>query len=222
MRARWRSRCKRIGLNFRDVLNALGMYPGRRVRSEQRVLGHGDGVGAGVSGVSWATRDGDGGWDRSGSFVTTDARWCLEHTARCCRSRKRRAFRSFFDGVVWAARFGGVEARVSGCLIHAAAGGVGMAAVQLAQCTSARRCWGRRVREMGDGEVAGRRRRCRALAIRVLWRRFGPGSGCRAQRLDGAISSTRACRCCLEGGRFMEMGKADFGTRRVSSGPIPG
>ena len=124
-------RVRATGLNFRDVLNALGMYPARSRRSAASAPAPCGGrcgiddLRVGTAVVALA----------HGSFATF-----ADHRRRSswCRSRRPRLRRSRDDPVAfltahYALRASGRSGPGERVLIHAAAGGVGLAAVQLAQ-----------------------------------------------------------------------------------------
>ncbi len=127
-----RIRVRATGLNFRDVLNALGMYPGEAGPLGLECSGTIEAIGENVSGLLIGQ---DVVAMASGSFrtlVTTDARLvALKSTAL---SHEEAAtipvvFLTAHHAFKNLARLQAGE-RV---LIHAAAGGVGLAALQLAQ-----------------------------------------------------------------------------------------
>ncbi len=120
------------GLNFRDVLNALGMYPGDPGALGNECAGVIVAVGEGVhefqiSDEVMALASGS-----FGRFVTTRAHWC-------CRKPSRMSFaEAAATPLVFLTAYYGLHhlAKIQNgerVLIHSAAGGVGIAAVQLAQ-----------------------------------------------------------------------------------------
>ena len=117
------------------------------------------------------------------------------------------------DGVLRAARPGRAAAGRA-VLVHAAAGGVGMAAVQLARHW-ARRCSPPRARPSGTLCGAGCRRRPHRLLAR---HRVRGGVPCRHRRrgVDVVLNSLAgefvdaSLRLLAPGGRFVEMGKTDI------------
>lgn len=120
------------GLNFRDVLNALGMYPGDAGSLGSECAGTVTAVGAGVEGVGIgdAVLALAGGTFRS--HLTVDARsvypvpsWLGVEEAASLPIVFLTAWHGLHE-------LAGVQ-RGDRVLIHAAAGGVGLAAVQLAQ-----------------------------------------------------------------------------------------
>ena len=153
------------GLNFRDVLLALGMYPGEAVMG-----GEGAGVvlevGVGVEGLGVGDRVMGvlpGGF---GPVAVTDHRllvrvpegWSFVEAASVPS-----VFLTAYYGLVDLAGLRGGE-RV---LVHAAAGGVGMAAAQLAGVLGAE-VFGRRARGSG-GRCGGWGWTMRISLLRVRW-----------------------------------------------------
>ncbi|MFI9463116.1 SDR family NAD(P)-dependent oxidoreductase [Streptomyces xiamenensis] len=202
-----------IGLNFRDVLLSLGMYPG-----EAQLGGEGAGVVTAVGGQVTDLAPGDrvmglftGGL---GTTVAVDRRlvvpvpegWSFAEAATTP---------AVFCTAMYALRdLAGLSAGES-VLVHAAAGGVGMAAVQLA------RAWG--------AEVYGTAAPHKAEVVRSLGvaadhvassrdlafeERFAEVSGGRG--VDVVLNSLAgefvdaSLRLLREGGRFVEMGKTDI------------
>ncbi|UYQ66234.1 type I polyketide synthase [Streptomyces peucetius] len=213
------------GVNFRDVLIALGMYPGEAplgseaagvvlevgaqvtdLRPGDRVFGF---VPEGFGPVAVADRrmvvPMPSGW----SFVQAAAVPVVHLTA--------------YYGLVDRA---GVRAgeRV---LVHAAAGGVGMAAVQLARhlgaevfATASAHKWDA-VRELGVGE--GRIASSRDLAFREAFLEATGGQGVDVVLNALAGEFVDASLDLLpRGGRFVEMGKADVRDPEVVGAAHPG
>ncbi len=202
------------GLNFRDVLNALGMYPG------QAPLGsEGAGVvletGTEVTGLSLGDKVlglfGDG---CAGPVAVTDARLLARLPGGW----------SFADGstapAVWlTAYYALVElARLTPgqkVLVHAATGGVGMAAVQLARHlgaevygTASPGKWPA-LRSLGldDEHIASSR--TTEFADKFLAATGGRGVDVVLNSLTGQLIDA-SLRLLPRGGQFIEMGKADI------------
>ncbi|MDI5965471.1 SDR family NAD(P)-dependent oxidoreductase, partial [Streptomyces sp. SL54] len=200
------------GLNFRDVLLGLGTYP------EPGLMGsEGAGVvlevGAGVTDLVVGDRVFGlfaGGF---GPVAVTDARllarmpagWSFVDAASVPMVFMT-AFYGLFD-------LGGLGSGES-VLVHAAAGGVGMAAVQLARwagaevfATASESKWPV-VRGLGVGE--GRIASSRDLGFEEVFRAASGGRGVDVvlNSLAGEFVDASA-RLLAEGGRFVEMGKAD-------------
>ncbi|WP_455754595.1 SDR family NAD(P)-dependent oxidoreductase [Streptomyces mutabilis] len=201
------------GLNFRDVLNTLDMYPGPAVLLGAEAAGVVTAVGDGVT--DFAPGDRVMGLV-TGGFAThavADARmvapvpdgWTWAQAASVPV-----AFLTAYYGLRDLAR---LEAGES-VLVHAAAGGVGMAAVQLA------RHWGaevygtagehKRALLRADGWDDTRLASSRDLGFEDRFRAAGGGRG-----VDVVLNSLAgefvdaSLRLLAPGGRLVEMGKTD-------------
>ncbi|MFC5153872.1 type I polyketide synthase [Streptomyces amakusaensis] len=198
------------GVNFRDVLNVLGMYPG-----EVLVGGEAAGVvvetGPGVSRCAVGDRV-MGFFDGAmGPLAVTDERlvaqvphgWNFAQAAAVPI-----AFVTAYYGLVDLA---GLSAGES-VLVHAAAGGVGMAAVQLARHLGAE-VYGTasRVKWAATGLDEGRLASSRDLGFEAVFaeRTGGRGVDVVLNALAGEFVDASA-RLLAPGGRFVEMGKADL------------
>ncbi|MFJ6296247.1 SDR family NAD(P)-dependent oxidoreductase [Streptomyces griseoviridis] len=201
------------GLNFRDVLNTLGMYPGPAVLLGAEAAGVVTAVGADVTGFAPG--------DRvmglvSGGFAThavADARmvapvpdgWTWTQAASVPV-----AFLTAYYGLRDLARLGAGES----VLVHAAAGGVGMAAAQLA------RHWGadvygtagdhKRALLRADGWADDHLASSRTPGFEDRFRATSGGRG-----VDVVLNSLAgefidaSLRLLAPGGRLVEMGKTD-------------
>ncbi|MPY48493.1 type I polyketide synthase [Streptomyces acidicola] len=196
------------GVNFRDVLNVLGMYPGDAGRLGHEGAGVVVEVGPEVTGLVVGDRV-MGLLD--GAFAptaVTDARllarvpdgWSFEQAASVPI-----VFLTAYYALVDLA---GLEAGES-VLIHSAAGGVGMAAVQLAQHlggevygTASEPKWAV-VRGLG---VVGER--IASSRTTEFEERFQPGVDVVLDSLAGEFVDA-SLRLVRTGGRFVEMGKTD-------------
>ncbi|QFG20256.1 type I polyketide synthase [Actinomadura sp. WMMB 499] len=200
------------GLNFRDVLIALGMYPGAGSMGTE-AAGIVTEVGPGVSGV----RPGDRVMglidDAFGPVAVTDHRtvvavpsgWSFTAAAAVPA-----AFVTARRGLIGLARLRPGET----VLIHAATGGVGMAAVQVARAVGvevyATASPGKHhvLREMGldEAHIAS----SRDLGFEERFRAATGGRG-----VDVVLNSLArefvdaSLRLLAPGGRFVEMGKTD-------------
>ncbi|MEU7857482.1 SDR family NAD(P)-dependent oxidoreductase [Nonomuraea sp. NPDC049141] len=192
------------GLNFRDVLMALGMYPGPASLGSE-----GSGVivevGSGVTGFAPGDRVLGLFEEGFGPYTTTDHRMIAHMPAGwsfVTAAAVPAVFATAYYGLV---DLGGVRAgdRV---LIHAAAGGVGMAAVQLARWlgaevfgTASPGKWG--ALTLDEDHVASSR-------TLDFAKKFG--------RMDVVLNSLAgefidaSLGLLSEGGRFVEMGKTDL------------
>ncbi|WP_394827934.1 SDR family NAD(P)-dependent oxidoreductase [Pendulispora albinea] len=202
------------GLNFRDVLDALGMYPG-----EARPLG-GEGagvvleVGEGVTNVAAGDRVLGLLPAAFGPIAITDHRliarmpegWSFVEAAGVSV-----VFLTAYYALVDLARLRAGES----VLVHAAAGGVGMAATQLARhlgaevfATASPGKW-ETLRELGFDEA--HRASSRTTAFEDHFRRVTDGRG-----VDVVLDSLArelvdaSLRLLPRGGRFIEMGKTDL------------
>ncbi|MGW4378243.1 alcohol dehydrogenase catalytic domain-containing protein, partial [Streptomyces albidoflavus] len=206
------------GVNFRDVLNALGMYPG-----EVPLGAEGAGVvlevGAGVSGL----RPGDRVMGLfSGSFANeavTDHRALTtipDHWSYTEAAAVPAAFLTAYYGLV---DLGGLRAGES-VLVHAATGGVGTAAVQLARhlgaevfATASPAKWPV-LRDLGipAGRIASSRNLDFAAAFTPVDVVLNSLAG---EYVDASLGLLAA------GGRFLEMGRTDIRDPEQLTTPHP-
>lgn len=213
------------GLNFRDVLVALGMYPGRA-----SVGGEGAGV---VVGVGAEVRDlavGDrvmGLMDGAmGTVALTDSRLMVkmpEGWSFVQAASVPIAFATAYYALVDLAGLEGGER----LLVHAAAGGVGMAAVQIARHlgaevfgTASDGKWDV-LRAMGfpDSHIAS----SRTLDFKDEFVHVTGGQGMDVVLNALAGEFVDASLGLLgDGGRFIEMGKTDIRDRGELAGEHPG
>jgi acyl transferase domain-containing protein/NADPH:quinone reductase-like Zn-dependent oxidoreductase/NADP-dependent 3-hydroxy acid dehydrogenase YdfG/acyl carrier protein len=214
-----------VGLNFRDVLIALDMYPG-----EAALGGEGAGVvvevGPGVEDLVVGDRVMGMFIDGFASVAVTDRRliaripegWSFSEAAAVPI-----VFLTAFYGLVDLAGLG-VGERV---LVHAAAGGVGMAAVQLARClgaevfgTASPGKWG--VLEglgLDEAHIAS----SRSLEFRDSFLEASGGRGVDVVLNSLAGEFVDASLGLLPGGgRFIEIGKTDVRDAGVVAGECPG
>ncbi|MGV2921901.1 SDR family NAD(P)-dependent oxidoreductase, partial [Streptomyces alfalfae] len=201
------------GLNFRDVLGALGMYPGELTLGAE---GAGVVLDVGAEVTCLAVGDRVMGLFPSGlgpvcvadahTVVAMPADWSYEQAAAVPV-----AFATAYYGLV---DMGGLSSGES-VLVHAAAGGVGMAAVQLARhlgaevfATASEGKWDA-VRALGvpDDHLAS----SRDLGFEEHFRTVTDGRG-----VDVVLDSLArefvdaSLRLLPRGGRFVEMGKTDI------------
>ncbi|QLH19423.1 type I polyketide synthase [Streptomyces sp. Rer75] len=202
------------GVNFRDVLNVLGMYPGDAGRLGHEGAGVVVEVGPGVDDFAVGDRVMgllDGGF---GPSAVADARmlarmpggWSYEQAASVPI-----VYLTAYYALVDLAGLGAGES----VLIHAAAGGVGMAAVQLAQHLGAEvfatASQGKWPTVRGLGVAADRIASSRTTEFEQVFSAATGGVGldvvldCLAgEFVDASLRLTRP------GGRFVEMGKTDI------------
>ncbi|MEY6564241.1 SDR family NAD(P)-dependent oxidoreductase, partial [Streptomyces sp. PGLac3x] len=202
------------GLNFRDVLNALGMYPGESGPMGTEAAGVVTAVGEAVTGLAPGDRvlgTVPGGF---GPVVVADQHY-LTHVPEGWTMRDAASVPLVFLTALYAFRdLASVQAgeRV---LIHAGAGGVGMAAVQLARhlgaevfATASEPKW-ETLRGLGldDAHIAS----SRDLGFEEKFREVTGGAG-----MDVVLNALAgdfvdaSLRITAPGGRFLEMGKTDI------------
>jgi polyketide synthase 7 len=201
-----------VGVNFRDVLVALGMYPGG---GEIGVEGAGvvTEVGPGVTGL--AVGDAVMGLlGVVGSEAVIDARLVTAVPAEWSLLQAAGVPVVFLTALYGLSVLAGVKAgdRV---LVHAATGGVGMAAVQLARhwgaevfATASRGKWDT-LRAMGfdDDHIADSR--SLEFEQKFLATTGGAGVDVVLDSLAGEFVDA-SLRLLVGGGRFIEMGKTDL------------
>ncbi|MFB8402644.1 SDR family NAD(P)-dependent oxidoreductase, partial [Streptomyces sp. NPDC055912] len=200
------------GLNFRDVLIALGMYPG-----EATLGSEGSGVitevGPDVTGLAVGDRVMGLIPESYGDVVVADARTVVPIPSEWSFAEAASVPVAFLTAYYALGDLAGVR-RGERVLVHAAAGGVGMAAVQLARhlgaevfATAHPSKWGV-LREMGVAEdhIAS----SRDLGFRAAFLDVTGGAG-----VDVVLNSLAgefvdaSLELLPRGGRFIEMGKTD-------------
>jgi polyketide synthase 12 len=200
------------GLNFRDVLIALGMYPGAGT-----VGGEGAGVvlelGPGVEDLAVGDRV-MGLLSGLGSVSVTDRRLLVQMPEQWSFAQAASmpiVFLTAYHGLVDLAALKAGE-RV---LVHAAAGGVGMAAVQLARhlgaevfATASPPKW-QTLRSQGFDPAHIASSRTLEFRDRFLEETGGRGVDVVLDSLAGELVDASLDLLC-EGGRFIEMGKTDI------------
>jgi len=200
------------GLNFRDVLNALGMYPGDAGPLGNECVGEVVAVGEGVFDVAIGDQVVALGAACIANFVTTQAALVVKRPAPLDPLEAATVPVAFLTAEYALFKCGRLKAgdRV---LVHAAAGGVGIAAVQLARQAGAevfatagsdeKRAF---VRTLGAAHVASSRDPGFADEIR----RATDGRG-----VDVVVNSLagefipRSLDLLAPGGRFVELGKRE-------------
>ncbi|GAA2480555.1 hypothetical protein GCM10010276_16600 [Streptomyces longisporus] len=201
------------GVNFRDVLNVLGMYPG-------------DAGALGLEGAGWVVETGPGVTDLvpgqavmglfTGGFTplaVTDARLVAPIPAQWSMAQAASAPVAFLTAYHALVELAGLTAGES-VLVHAAAGGVGMAALQLAGhlgatvfATASEGKWSALERA---GIARERIASSRTLEFEEAFRAASGGSG-----IDVVLDSLAgefvdaSLRLAAPGGRFVEIGKTD-------------
>ncbi|MEE1943420.1 SDR family NAD(P)-dependent oxidoreductase, partial [Streptomyces sp. TRM 70361] len=198
------------GMNFRDVLNALGMYPG-----EVELGGEAAGVvvetGPGVSKLAVGDRVLGFFSGAMGPLAVADERLVAPVPAGWSFAQGAAVPIAFVTAYYGLLDVGGLVAGES-VLVHAAAGGVGMAAVQIARHvgaevygTASPGKWG------ATGLDAGHLASSRDLEFEKTFaeRTGGRGVDVVLNALAGEFVDA-SVRLLTEGGRFVEMGKADI------------
>jgi acyl transferase domain-containing protein/acyl carrier protein len=213
------------GVNFRDVLMALGMYPGEVGALGGECSGVICGVGPGVSGWSAGDEVMALAPGAMGRYVTVDAR-LVSRVPRGLTSEEASTVPVVFLTAWYALHDLGSLRRGERLLVHAAAGGVGMAAVQLAQwigaevlATASAGKW-EVVRSLGVSRVAN----SRDLSFVESFRSTSSGSpvvdvvlnSLAGEFVDGSLSLLSS------GGRFLEMGKTDIRDESAVTASHPG
>ncbi|TDT97680.1 acyl transferase domain-containing protein [Streptomyces sp. 846.5] len=201
------------GVNFRDVLNALGMYPGDAGLPGLEGAGVVTEVGPGVVGLAVGDRVMGLFPAAFGPVAVADARMVVRVPSGWSFAQAAGVPVAFLTAYYALVDLGGLQSgeRV---LVHAAAGGVGMAAVQVARGlgaevfgTASVGKWGA-LRGLGldDAHIAS----SRDLAFEAAFGAVTGGAG-----VDVVLDSLAgefvdaSLRLLPRGGRFVEMGKTD-------------
>ncbi|WP_405095197.1 SDR family NAD(P)-dependent oxidoreductase [Micromonospora sp. NBC_01412] len=221
-----RVRVRAAGLNFRDVLNALGLYPGDAGPLGGEGAGEVIEVGAEVTDLS----PGDAVFGVFvgcfGPLAVTDRRLLAPMPAGWSYVQAASVpvvFLTAYHGLV---NLAGLR-RGESVLVHAAAGGVGMAAVQLARhlgaevyATASPAKWDAlRALGLDDDHLAS----SRTLDFEARFRAATGGRG-----VDVVLDSLArefvdaSLRLLPRGGRFVEMGKTDIRDPRTVASDHPG
>ncbi|MYW04930.1 type I polyketide synthase [Streptomyces sp. SID3343] len=213
------------GLNFRDVLIALGTYPGAAVMGGE-AAGVVLEVGADVTGLAPGDRVLGVFGGAFGPVATTDHRMVVPLPATWSFAEGAAVPIAFLTAYYGLRDLGGLRDGQS-LLVHAAAGGVGMAAVQLA------RHWGADVfgtasqgkwdvlRANGFAEDHLASSRTLAFEEQITTATHGRGVDVVLDALAGEFVDA-SLRLLPRGGRFVEMGKADVRDATVVAAEHPG
>ncbi|MET8997332.1 type I polyketide synthase [Amycolatopsis sp. NPDC004169] len=194
------------GVNFRDVLIALGMYPDPAAVLGSEAAGIVTEVGTGVTGLAVGDRVFGLFTGAFGPEAVTDARllvpvpggWTFAEAASVPVAFVT-AYYALFD-------LGHLAAGQS-VLVHAAAGGVGMAAVQLARHRNA---------EVFATASPAKQDAVRALGVEHVASSRDLGFATQFPRVDVVLNSLTgpfidaSLGLLTPGGRFLEMGKTDL------------
>jgi acyl transferase domain-containing protein/acyl carrier protein len=203
------------GLNFRDVLTALGMYEGPAGAIGTECVGTIVGVGEGTTGF----RPGDEvmafAGDTFRSFATVPAKAVVRRPASLSVEQAATIPATFLTAFYALDRLAQV-ARGERVLIHAAAGGVGLAAVQLAQragaeifATAGSEAKREYLRSIGVTHVMSSR--TLAFADEVMAATGGGGVDVVLNSLSGEFID-RSVATLAPNGRFLEIGKKGIWT----------
>ncbi|MGE3267190.1 MAG: SDR family NAD(P)-dependent oxidoreductase [Chloroflexota bacterium] len=198
------------GLNFKDVLNALGMLPGPTLPFGMESAGTVTAVGSSVTDLSVGDDVLVLGPESFSSFVTTTAQLVVRKPASLSLSEAATTPVAFLTAAYGLDHLAGLKAgeRV---LIHAATGGVGLAAVQLAlragaevfaTAGSARKQ--AYLRSLGVQHVMSSR--TLDFADQILTATNGEGVDVVLNSLSGDFIA-RGLAALSETGRFLELGK---------------
>ncbi|MEV4141770.1 SDR family NAD(P)-dependent oxidoreductase [Dactylosporangium sp. NPDC049742] len=214
------------GVNFRDVLNALGMYPGEAGSLGQEGAGVVTEVGPGVTGFAVGDRVMGMFPGAFGPVAVADHRMIVGVPAGWSYAQAASVPLVFLTAYYALVDLGGLRPgeRV---LVHAAAGGVGMAAVQLARhlgadvlATASTGKWPV-VRGLGvDGTHLAS---SRTLAFEPQFLELTGGAG--ADVVLNALAREfvdASLRLLPRGGRFLEMGKTDVRDADAVAAAHPG
>ncbi|WEQ54930.1 SDR family NAD(P)-dependent oxidoreductase [Komagataeibacter nataicola] len=212
------------GMNFRDVLNALGMYPGEAGPLGSECAGVVTATGEGVTGFAVGDEVLALSARSFGLFVVTDARLVARIPQGLSFEQAATIPVAFLTA--WYALHDLAKLQAGErVLVHAAAGGIGIAAVQIAQWigaevlgTASTAKWDV-VRSLGVEVVAD----SRDVNFAETIRRATDGAAVdvvldalRGEFVDAGLSLLGP------GGRFIEMGKADIRDEASVSKTYPG
>ncbi|WP_435188580.1 SDR family NAD(P)-dependent oxidoreductase [Streptomyces sp. bgisy126] len=200
------------GLNFRDTLIALGMYPGEGVMGAEGA-GVVTEVGPGVTGLAPGDRV-FGMWTGGfGPYAIADHRMVAPIPSGWTYAEAASVPAVFLTAQYALTRLAKAEPGQS-VLIHAAAGGVGMAALQLARhhgltvyATASTGKWDT-LRRLGLGDGAISNSRTVQFADEFLAETGGRGVDIVLNSLAGEFVDA-GLRLLPGGGHFLELGKAD-------------
>jgi mycoketide-CoA synthase len=203
-----------VGVNFRDVLIALGVYPDAGAVLGSEGAGVITEIGAGVSGISVGDRVMGLFPHGAGTVVITDHRLVVGVPPGWSWPAAAGMSVAFLTAYYALADLAGVRAGQS-LLVHAATGGVGMAAVQLARhwgvevfATASRGKWDT-LRAMGLDEDHIADSRSLKFEQKFLSVTAGRGMDVVLNSLAGEFVDA-SLRLLPAGGRFVEMGKTDI------------
>ncbi|MFI5908335.1 type I polyketide synthase [Dactylosporangium sp. NPDC051541] len=221
-----RLRVRAAGVNFRDVLNALGMYPGEAGALGQEGVGVVTEVGPDVAGFAVGDRVMGMFPGAFGPIAVADHRMVIAVPAGWSDAQAASVPLVFLTAYYALVELGDLRAgqRV---LVHAAAGGVGMAAVQLARHLGAEvyatASTGKWDVVRGLGVAADRLASSRTLDFEATFRERSAGEG-----VDLVLNALArdyvdaSLRLLPRGGHFLEMGKTDVRDADAVAAAHPG
>nr|WP_246357067.1 non-ribosomal peptide synthetase/type I polyketide synthase [Pyxidicoccus fallax] len=212
------------GLNFRDVLNALGMYPGEAGPLGSECAGEVVAIGEGVQGLSVGDAVMAMAPGTFRRFVTVDARLVAPVPAGLSFEQAATIPIAFLTAWYALHDLGALKPGER-LLVHAAAGGVGMAAVQIGRmlgaevvATASPSKWDV-VRSLGVTQLAS----SRTVEFASALRQASGGKGVdvvlnalAGEFVDASLSLLSA------GGRMLEMGKTDLRDPAAVAAKYPG
>ncbi|WP_405854124.1 SDR family NAD(P)-dependent oxidoreductase [Streptomyces sp. NBC_01515] len=214
-----------LGINFRDVLIALGMYPGAA-----ELGGEGAGVvlevGEGVTDLAVGDRVMGLTSVGFGSIAVTDRRYVVPIPEGWSFQQAASVPVVFLTAYYGLRDLGGLRSGES-VLIHAAAGGVGMAATQIARHLGAK-VFGTAspgkwavLRELGFDDTCIASSRTAEFEEHFLTGTSGAGMDVVLDCLAGELVDA-SLRLLPRGGRFIEMGKTDIRDADTVARTYPG
>jgi len=221
-----RIRVLAAGVNFRDVLNALGMYPGDAGPLGREAAGVVTEIGPGVTDPRVGDRVMGLAPGTFGPVTVTDQRLMVPIPAGWTFAEAASVpivFLTAYYGLVDLAELRAGESM----LVHAGAGGVGMAAIQLARhlgvevyATAGEGKWDV-LRSLGVDECHAASSRTLDFERRFLAATDGRGVDAVLNSLAGEFVDA-SLKVLPRGGRFVEMGKTDIRSAEVVKAEYPG
>jgi acyl transferase domain-containing protein len=201
------------GLNFRDVLNVLGMYPGDAGPLGSECVGRITAVGEGVEKFKIGDKVLAVAGGSFSKYVLTPADWTIPKPQGLSDEQAATIPITFLTAYYGLFRLAGMK-KGDRVLIHAAAGGVGMAAVQLAQWVGAE-VFGTAgsprkrqfLKSLGVDHVMNSR--TLDFADEVMQLTGGRGVDIVLNALTGEFIS-KSLSVLAPGGKFIEIGKAEI------------
>ena len=201
------------GLNFRDVLNALGMYPGDAGPLGGECVGRITALGEGVERFKIGDKVLAIAGGSFSKYVLAPADWVMSKPQVLNDQQAATVPMAFLTAYYGLRRLAGIK-KGDRVLIHAAAGGVGMAAVQLAQWVGAevfgtagspeKRAY---LKSLGVDHVMNSR--TLEFADEIMEVTGGRGVDIVLNALAGEFIP-KSLSVLAPGGRFIEIGKAEI------------